>query len=71
MSVPTGFDLRFALGSLFVVLGALLVLASFTGGADANARSLGVDVNLFWGALMIVFGGVCLMLARRDTRRRS
>ena len=65
MSGPTVFDLRIPLGYLFLVLGALLVVASFLGGPEANARSLGVNINLLWGGTMIAFGAICLFLARR------
>ena len=64
------FDLRIALGWLFAVLGLLLVLAGLRATPAADARSLGVNINLIWGGVMIAFAVVCLWLARRAARKR-
>ena len=69
MSSPTFFDLRLPLGYLFALLGALLILASFVVSAEESARSLGIDINLLWGGVLIAFGMVCLFLAKRQARR--
>jgi hypothetical protein len=65
------FDLRFPLGWLFAVLGLLLVLAGLRATPTADARSLGININLIWGVVMIAFAIVCLWLARREARRRD
>lgn len=62
-------DIRLPLGLLFAVLGALL--AGF-GVATLSSRmyaehSLGVNVNLWSGLVMLVFGGALLWLARSRT----
>lgn len=57
-------DLRVPSGSLFVLLGAILVIVSFT--AAPRAPLTNVDVNLYAGFAMVVFGGVLLWLARRQ-----
>ena len=64
------FDLRFPLGYLFGTLGVLLLIAGFTAAPGANAPSLGIDIDLIWGGVMIAFGLLCLLLARRQARRR-
>jgi hypothetical protein len=64
-------DIRIPLGLLFVVFGGLL---SAFGLASDNAiyeRSLGIDVNLWWGAVMLVFGLAMLVLGRRAHRRAA
>lgn len=66
----TYFDLRLALGWLFVILGALLVLAGFRGIPSGNAISLGININLIWGAVMIPFGLLNLWFAFRYARHR-
>jgi hypothetical protein len=70
MSLPTGLDVRLPLGGLFAVLGALLVGFGVTTRGDAvlYQRSLGVNVNLWWGAVMLAFGLLLLLLARRGSR---
>lgn len=64
-----GFDLRTPIGLLFTILGALLSgYGLLTAGSDMYARSLGTNVNLGWGAVLLVFGLAMLWLARRKTR---
>ncbi len=54
-------DLRYPIGLLFTSYGAILVIQ----GAIARATVLGVNVNLYWGAVMMAFGLGALYLARR------
>jgi hypothetical protein len=65
------FDLRVPLGWLFAILGVLLVIAGLRPTPGVDARSLGVNINLVWGVVMIAFALLCLWLARREARRRS
>ena len=53
-------DLRVPLGLLFALLGVILVIQ----GLAVGTRVLGFNVNLVWGAVMVVFGGITLYLAR-------
>jgi protein-S-isoprenylcysteine O-methyltransferase Ste14 len=64
------FDLRLPLGWLFGALGLLLVIAGLHASPAADARALGVNINLIWGAVMVAFALFCLWLARREARRR-
>ena len=64
------FDLRLPLGWLFVILGSLLVINGFRIAPTADGNSLGININLIWGAIMIGFGLVCLWFARRYARKR-
>jgi hypothetical protein len=58
MSGASALDIRLPIGGLFTVLG--LVLAGYgLGTADDSslyARSLSVNVNLWWGMVMLAFG---------------
>jgi hypothetical protein len=65
------FDLRRPLGWLFSTLGILLIIAGLRPTPAAAARSLGININLIWGVVMIAFALVCLWLARREARRRT
>ena len=65
------FDLRRPLGWLFSTLGLFLVIAGLRAAPAADARSLGINVNLIWGVVMIAFALICLWLARRQARRRT
>jgi hypothetical protein len=61
-------DLRLPIGLLFTLLGVLL--AAYGLASDATAyRSLGINVNAWWGAVMAAFGGLMLGLAWRAARR--
>ena len=58
-------DLRWPLGWLFMLLGAILVVQ----GLAVGTRVLGFNVNLVWGAVMVVCGAIALFLARGQTSR--
>ena len=57
-------DLRLPIGLLFTILGAILVID----GLAVGAQVLGFNVNLLWGAVMVIFGGVTLYLGRASAR---
>jgi len=65
------FDLRLPLGWLFVILGALVVCAGFWSPVTSEGRSLGVNIDLIWGGVMIAFGLICLWFARRHSRKHA
>lgn len=59
-------DVRLPMGLLFLTLGVILVGHGLTADAAIYMQhSLGHNVNLIWGAIFTVFGGVMLWLARR------
>ena len=62
------FDLRLPLGYLFAILGALLVVQGMRDTATSYARSLGINLNLMWGGVLIVFAVICLLLAFRHKK---
>jgi hypothetical protein len=71
MSSAAALDLRYPIGGLFVVLG--LILAGF-GAATRNDVEIyrpsgGININLWWGLVMLVTGVIFLALARRGARR--
>lgn len=53
-------DLRVPIGSLFAILGVILVGQ----GLMVGSQVLGLNVNLVWGVVMVLFGGVTLYLGR-------
>lgn len=63
------FDLRLPLGWLFVILGVLLEIAGLRPAPTSEGTSPGMNINLIWGAVMIVFGVLCLWLAHRHQRK--
>jgi protein-S-isoprenylcysteine O-methyltransferase Ste14 len=66
-----GLDIRWPIGLMFSLIGALLVICGLVTGSDAELykRSLGININLYWGLLLLVFGLAMLFLARRDAQK--
>jgi len=64
-------DVRFPIGGMFSILGALLTLYGITSDRAIYARSLGINVNLWWGLVLLAFGLVMLWLAMRAAKRSS
>lgn len=73
MSSSSGLDVRVPIGSLFTALGLLLSgYGLATAGDRAHyARSLSVNINLWWGMVMLAFGVLLLVAAYRARRRPS
>ena len=71
MSGAAGLDIRLPIGWLFAVLGLLLAgYGVATAGDTARyERSLSVNINLWWGLVMLVFGALLLVAARRSPLR--
>lgn len=66
-----GLDIRVPVGSLFVILGALLAGYGLCSDPGIYQRSLGIDINLWWGGALIVFGLGMLALAWRAASVRA
>lgn len=62
------FDLKIAIGALFTVYGMLLALYGLLGDKAQYSRSLGLNVNLLWGGVLLVFG-LCMLLIRDGSGR--
>ena len=65
------FDLRLPMGLMFSLVGALLTIYGLVSDRAIYQRSLGINVNLWWGLVLVVFGGVMLRLAMRGRRAGS
>lgn len=62
-------DVRLPMGLLFLSLG--LILTAYGLLSDRSiyaAHSLGQNVNLTWGVIFALFGGLMLWLARRSSK---
>lgn len=59
------FDLRIPLGILFSIYGLLLTVYGMFSDSALYARSLGININLGWGIVLLVFGVALLLLRRR------
>jgi multisubunit Na+/H+ antiporter MnhG subunit len=58
------FDLRRPIGAMFTLLGAMLAFYGLIARPEIYERSFGMNVNLIWGAVLLVFGGGMLWFGR-------
>jgi hypothetical protein len=64
-------DLRIPMGLMFTLTGLILTVfgAVTNGDAALYAKSLGINANLWWGIVLLVFGLGNLVLGQRAQRR--
>ena len=62
-------DLRLPMGLMFTIIGTLLTAFGLVSDDAIYAPSLGINVNLWWGLVLLAFGLVILALAIRASRR--
>lgn len=60
-----GLDIRVPLGAMFTLLGLLLTGFGLFGTKSIYAQTLGINVNLDWGLVLLVFGAIMLYLGLR------
>ena len=60
-----GLDIRLPLGLLFATFGILLMAYGWLGNAPVPGAKAAININLWWGLVMLVFGAIMLALSRR------
>ena len=65
------FRLTTPIGLLFTVYGVLLSVRGMLPSASSGARDLGLNVNLIWGSVLLLFGLAVLISALFQGGRRS
>jgi hypothetical protein len=70
MSSSGALDLRIPIGGLFTGVGILIAGYGIAtnGNSALYERSLGVNINLWWGLVMLVVGLILLALGSRATK---
>ena len=63
-------DLRLPIGLMFTLFGLLLTAFGLVSDRAIYQRSLGVNVNLWWGLVLLGFGAIMLAVALRAARAR-
>jgi len=63
-----GLDIRLPIGFLFAIFGVLLIAYGVLSDPAIYQRSLGININLEWGIVMLVFGAIMLLLGRRGMK---
>lgn len=60
------FDLRLPIGILFTLFGLILTIyGAMTRGSEIYQKSLNQNINIQWGIVLLVFGGVMLVMSLR------
>jgi hypothetical protein len=61
-------DLRLPIGLMFTIIGAMLTVYGLVADEAIYARSLGINVNLRWGVVLLGFGVAMIVLSARGKR---
>jgi protein-S-isoprenylcysteine O-methyltransferase Ste14 len=61
-------DIRTPTGLLFGLIGLILVAFGLISDKAIYQRSLGININLWWGLVLLVFAAVMLFLAWRAAK---
>lgn len=64
-------DVRLPIGMMFTIFGFMLVIFGLVSDEAIYARSLGFNVNLWWGLVLLAFGIGMLGLAARTGKQRD
>ncbi len=65
-------DIRFPIGLMFTLIGGIITVFGLFSDPALYQRSLGINVNFWWGLFMLAFGVVMLLLGRRaDAVRKA
>ena len=63
-----GLDIRWPIGLMFTLIGALLAFNGLRDHSD-HAISLGTNINLIWGVVLLVFGAIMLLGAIMGSKK--
>jgi hypothetical protein len=64
-----GLDIRAPIGIIFTIYGVVLIIYGLVADPAIFVSSLGVNIDVWWGATMLVFGLFMGVLAFRASRR--
>jgi hypothetical protein len=64
-------DVRVPVGLMFATMGSLMAGYGLLGDRAIYERSLGINVNLIWGLVLIAVALCLLALSRKKARGRS
>lgn len=63
-------DIRIPIGLMFTLLGIIITILGFVTNSDTAMyqKSLGINVNIIMGILMLLFGLIMLFFARKKKK---
>ena len=65
-----GLDIRWPIGLMFSLVGLVLLAYGLMTGSNPEVykRSLDININLYWGLVLVIFGGTMLALAWKGSK---
>ncbi|HYE26264.1 MAG TPA: hypothetical protein VEG32_13810 [Clostridia bacterium] len=66
-----GLDIRTPIGLMFSVLGLILAGFGLIGSREIYGKSLGINVNLWWGIVLLAFGAMMLVFGLRTSKAQA
>ena len=66
-----GLDIRWPIGIIFTIYGAILMVYGWITDPEIFLSSMGVNIDLWWGTAMLVFGLLMGALALRSSRQSN
>src|SRR3954449_4347644 len=60
-------DIRIPIGLMFAVIGAMLVVFGLFSNQVIYERSLDININIWWGIILLAFGLAMYFFGRRGT----
>jgi hypothetical protein len=64
-----GLDIRWPIGLMFTLIGVLLT--AYGAVNAAGSQSLGININLIWGVVLLVFGIFMLLGAIKGKKNKQ
>ncbi len=64
-----GLDIRKPIGLLLLLIGVQLTIYGTSSSPEEYQRALGLNVDLYWGVVLIVFGSLFLISGYRGQKR--
>ena len=68
-----GLDIKIPIGLMFTILGLILTILGLvtTGDTAMYEQSMGYNINLFSGIIMLIFGGFMLFTSRLFKKKKE
>jgi hypothetical protein len=62
-------DIRLPMGLMFTIIGAVITIFGMVSDKTIYAHSLGVNINFWWGLVILAFGIFMLAMAWRAHKK--
>jgi hypothetical protein len=64
-----GLDIRLPMGAFFALIGLILTGYGLLGDKAIYQQSLGINVNLEWGVVLLIFGLIMVFAGRKSLKQ--